>query len=291
MTQEFSRTPPSGSEAPGRLSRRAMLGGLGALGLGGALSIEAAHAASGGIFPEADDKDAWLKSWMRMQASFEEQDSPWWYMGRIYAQIGESEPRHILDLEGTEIYWARPLGDGQFSISSRTLTFFKDPATGEMLDEFANPYTGENIPVRPNILGGRDGARYSNEGMTFSERIDPSGQLRRWNWQWTHSGRHVWLMASRGMQHMPQPWLEAFTMFCLADDFADSSISSLRSSFSSTYFSPWLHWMGMEGREGHLIWHSSGCKLESVDEVSEAYRERADRLFPGKLTANPDSFD
>ncbi len=274
------------------ISRRAVLGGLGlgALGLG-ALDARAVSAASGGVFPDPGDKQAWLKLWMRMQSSLQEQDSPWWYKGRIYAQVGEAQPRHILDLEGTEIYWPRPLGGGEFSISSRTLTFFKDPMTGEMLDEFVNPYTGESTPVQPNILGGPDSARYTGEGMAFARRIDPAGELRRWNWQWTHSGRHVWLMSSRGLTHMPQPWLEASTMFCLTDDLADPSITSLRSSFSSTYFSPWLRWMGMGERPGHLIWHSSGCKLKSVDEVSGAYRERAERLFPGKLTANPNSFD
>ncbi len=273
------------------ISRRAMLGGLGGLGLGAALSIHSAPADSTGLFPAADDQEAWLKAWLRVQASLKEQDSPWSYMGRIYAQVGEEAPNHILDLEGTEIYWAAPLGNGEYSISSRTLTFFKDPASGAMLDEFTNPYTGETLPVQPNILGGRDGARYTKEGMVFAERIDPTGELRRWNWEWKDSGPHVWLMASRGMTQAPQPWLEAMTMFCRREDFADPEIVSLRSSFSSTYFSPWLRWMGMRGQPGHLIWHSSGCKLNSTDEVSDAYRERADRLFPGKLTANPASFD
>lgn len=281
------------------LSRRAILGGLGGLSLAGALSIEAGAADSSepftadssGLFPAADDRPGWLKAWLRVQASLDEQDSPWWYTGRIYAQVGEQRPNHILNLEGTEIYWPRELGNGAYSISSRTLTFFKDPATDEMLDEFTNPYTGETLEVSANILGGPDGARYTNEGMIFAKHIDPASELRRWNWNWTASGPHVWLMASRGMTHAPQPWLEAMTMFCRSEDFASSDIRSLRSSFSSTYFSPWLPWMGMQGQPGHLIWHSSGCKLNSVNDVSGAYLERAGRLFPGKLTANPASFD
>ena len=279
------------ARAPTGVSRRAVLGGLGGLGLASALSIDAGRADGSGLFPAADDRDGWLAAWLRVQASLEEKDSPWWYMGRIYAQVGEATPNHILDLEGTEIYWPRSLGNGEYSISSRTLTFFKDPASGEMLEEFTNPYSGETLPVRPNILGGPDGARYTREGMIFASHIDPSNELRRWNWDWKASGPHVWLMASRAMTRAPQPWLEAMTMFCRKEEFADAGIGSLRSSFSSTYFSPWLPWMGMQGQPGHLIWHSSGCKLDSVDEASEAYRERAGRLFPGKLTASPDSFD
>lgn len=273
------------------ISRRSMLGGLGGLGLGAALPIHSATADASGAFPAANDKEAWLKAWIRVQASLDEQDSLWWYKGRIYAQVGEQRPNHILDLEGTEIYWLRPLGNGEYSISSRTLTFFKNPGSEEMLDEFTNPYTGERVPVKPNSLGGPDGARYTIEGMTFSEKIDPNRELRRWNWEWNAAGPHVWLMASRGMTHAPQPWLEAMTMLCRAEDFADPQIRSLRSSFSSTYFSPWLGWMGMSGQPGHLIWHSSGCKLNSADEVSDGYLERAEHLFPGQLTANPASWD
>ncbi len=279
------------STMPSGLSRRAMLAGLGGLGLAAALSIEARAANSGGLFPAADDKEGWLKAWLRIQASLSEQDSPWWYTGRIYAQVGDQRPNHILNLEGTEIYWPRAMENGEYSISSRTLTFFKDPGTDEMLEEFVNPYTGEALPVAANILGGPDGARYTEDGMIFAAHIDPAGELRRWNWDWKAAGPHVWLMASRAMAHAPQPWLEAMTMFCRREDFADPGIDSLRSNFSSTYFSPWLPWMGMKGQPGHLIWHSSGCKLSSMDEASEAYRERAERLFPGQLTANPNSFE
>ena len=210
------------ARAPTGVSRRAVLGGLGGLGLASALSIDAGRADGSGLFPAADDRDGWLAAWLRVQASLEEKDSPWWYMGRIYAQVGEATPNHILDLEGTEIYWPRSLGNGEYSISSRTLTFFKDPASGEMLEEFTNPYSGETLPVRPNILGGPDGARYTREGMIFASHIDPSNELRRWNWDWKASGPHVWLMASRAMTRAPQPWLEAMTMFCRKEEFADA---------------------------------------------------------------------
>ena len=88
------------STAPYGLSRRAVLGGLGGLGLAAALSIEAGAADGGGFFPAADDREGWLKAWLRVQASLREQDSPWSYMGRIYAQVGEQRPNHILNLEG-----------------------------------------------------------------------------------------------------------------------------------------------------------------------------------------------
>jgi len=163
------------STMPDGLSRRAMLAGLGGLGLSAALSIEARAASSGGLFPAADDKEGWLKAWLRVQASLSEQDSPWWYAGRIYAQVGDQRPNHILNLEGTEIYWPRALGNGEYSISSRTLTFFKDPATDEMLEAFVNPYTGETLPVAANIMGGPDGARYTEDGMILAAHIDPTG--------------------------------------------------------------------------------------------------------------------
>ena len=49
--------------------------------------------------------------------------------------------------------------------------------------------------------------------------------------------------------------------------------------------------MDMGDRPGHLVWHSSGRKLASVDEIPDEYRRRADAEFDGLLTAAPDSWD
>jgi hypothetical protein len=49
----------------------------------------------------------------------------------------------------------------------------------------------------------------------------------------------------------------------------------------------WLKWMNMTDEPGHVIWHASGAKLRSLDELPREYRERAEREYPERMTAKP----
>jgi hypothetical protein len=77
------------------------------------------------------------------------------------------------------------------------------------------------------------------------------------------------------------------TLFAAADDIADARIDAVPATFSSTVFMGWLKWMEMQGIPGHVVWHASGAKLRSIDELPKAYRERAMREFPERMTARP----
>jgi hypothetical protein len=43
--------------------------------------------------------------------------------------------------------------------------------------------------------------------------------------------------------------------------------------------------MNMPDEPGHLVWHASGHKLKNFDELPRDYRERAEKIRPGQLTA------
>jgi hypothetical protein len=49
----------------------------------------------------------------------------------------------------------------------------------------------------------------------------------------------------------------------------------------------WLKWMDMKDQPGHVIWHASGVKLQSMDQLPRAYRERAEEEYPDRLSARP----
>lgn len=271
------------------VKRREFLAGASALGLGLSTQLVEARAADAAL-PDSNDIAANVRALARMQMSAESEDVLWWYVGRIYAQVGNSTPELAVNFEGTEIYYPRHLADGSISVSSRTLTFFRDKDSGAMLRSFENPWTGKTVAVTPNVLGGPDGGLYTTEGLTIHHLGSTSPPIP-WRIEWSQSGDLVWLISSRGLEQLPQPWLETMTMFGRAEDFFDPKVPSVAAHFSSTYLSPWLGWMDMGDRPGHLVWHASGRKLRSVEEVPAEYRARVEAEHPGKLTAHPDSFD
>jgi len=272
------------------LTRRELLSGISLLGFGAALHGQLAVAGAHADWVPGNRNTQW-RNMIRMQMSTVPGDVPWWYTGRIYAQVGNEQPVHLFNLEGTEIYWVRPLDDGSFSVSARTLTFFRDPDTGQMLREFRNPFTDRVVKVDANRLGGKDGAMYSAQGWRYVEMMPADQPARPFQIEWHRSGDLVWMTSSRFSDILPQPWLEAMTVFAPLDEFSDLNVPRLPTHFNSTYLSPWTRWLDMGDRPGHLVWHSSGRKLSSIDEIPEEYRRRADAEYDGLLTAAPDSWD
>jgi len=272
-----------------RMNRRQWLTGSLILGAGmGATSI--AGTASG---PATWRSDEHLRNLVRMQGSLREEDVRWWFTGVIFGVRGESEtPRPLVRFEGMEVYWFSHRGDG-FQLGGHTVTFFRDFETGEFLYEFANPYTDKREAVKPAVQGGNLGFAYTRDGI-WPVRLDgtPFGEpvKKPLRVQWHEMGSHIWL------QHqtiyppgMPAMHGQRQTIFAQRNDLLDSRQDSVAASFSSVVFMNWLKWMDMKDQPGHVIWHASGVKLQSMDQLPRDYRQRAEKEYPDRLSAKPAS--
>lgn len=268
------------------LSRRSMLlwGGTAAAGaLAAALPSAALAAGEGARVPVGTpltmDARA-LELYMKLHASVADGQVPWYYTGRIYAVRGREAPLHLFNLEGTEIYWVRRVGPSEWLTHGSTLTFYRDARTGEYFDAWQSPLNGRTLPVRPNVLRSGKPTTFTLQGQGLG-----GGQPAPWVIESHQSGDDVWLITSRALQNAPQPWLEAQTMMGRAREIVDPGRATPQAMFSSTYLAPWLAWMEMGDTPGHLMWHSSGRKLASIDEIPAAYLQRARRLQPGHFDA------
>ena len=279
------------------ISRRQCLAGAAATGIGLAIAPDAAASATrparggGPAAIDLADPDTALRTMVRMQGSLREEDVPWWFTGVIFAVTGDdATPRPLVRFAGMEIYWFRHVADG-FVLGGHTVTFFRDLATGEYLQEFDNPWTRRKESVRPAVQGGNLGFKYSRDGIQ-PVRLDgtplgpaPVGPFRP---QFHQVGGHVWLQHQTVYPPgMPAMHGQRQTLFADGRDVADARLAAVPATFSSTVFMGWLKWMDMNGIPGHVVWHASGAKLRSIAELPAAYRERALREFPERMTARP----
>jgi hypothetical protein len=279
------------------LSRRQCLVGAAATGVGLAVAPGSAASATGTArsggraFPDLSDPDTALRTMVRMQGSLREEDVPWWFTGMIFAVTGDDEtPRPLVRFEGMEIYWFRHITDG-FILGGHTVTFFRDFATGEYLEEFDNPWTRRKETVKPAVQGGNLGFKYSRDGIQ-PVRLDgtplgpaPTGPFRP---QFHQVGGHVLLQHQTVYPPgMPPMHGQRQTLSAHERDVADARLAAVPATFSSTVFMGWLKWMDMKGIPGHVVWHASGAKLRSIGELPAAYRERALREFPERMSARP----
>lgn len=275
------------------MNRRQWLTGSLILGAGMGGGVGATSMASADSGPETWRSDEHLRNLVRMQGSLREEDVRWWFTGVIFGVRGESEtPRPLVRFEGMEVYWFSHRGDG-FQLGGHTVTFFRDFETGEFLYEFANPYTGKREAVKPAVQGGNLGFAYTRDGI-WPVRLDgtPFGEpvKKPLRVQWHEMGPHIWL------QHqtiyppgMPAMHGQRQTIFAQRNDLLDSRQDSVAASFSSVVFMNWLKWMDMKDQPGHVIWHASGVKLQSMDQLPRDYRQRAEKEYPDRLSAKPAS--
>jgi len=272
------------------VTRRSFTTGLGLLALGA--SSEALPGVAGDPPARAPDlalPENNLRALVRMMASLKECDVPWWYDGTILGVVAGEHPRPLVKFQGMELYWMRHLPDGAYELIGNTLTFFHDVDTGAPLSEFKNPYTGSTNQVLPAVQGGGAGRgfNYSVKGIRFSRMIDqlPEQPLVL---DWTFARDMVWLHNwTRYPPGMPPPRWQQQTMFASQKDFLNARLDSVPVVFSSTVHMPWLKWMDMGDRQGHIVWHAGGAKLQSIDELPTGYRQRAEKEYPAMLTANP----
>ena len=275
------------------MNRRQWLTGSLILGAGMGGGVGATSIASTDSGPETWRSDEHLRNLVRMQGSLREEDVRWWFTGVIFGVRGESEtPRPLVRFEGMEVYWFSHRGD-DFQLGGHTVTFFRDFETGEFLYEFANLYTGKREAVKPAVQGGNLGFAYTRDGV-WPVRLDgtPFGEpvKKPLRVQWHEMGPHIWL------QHqtiyppgMPAMHGQRQTIFAQRNDLLDSRQDSVAASFSSVVFMNWLKWMDMKDQPGHVIWHASGVKLQSMDQLPRDYRQRAEKEYPDRLSAKPAS--
>jgi hypothetical protein len=260
------------------VSRRSLLAWTGAAAAGALAAALPGHAAAATARPAATvptgvpmQMDArGVELYMKLHATSGDGLVPWYYTGRIYAVQEAKPPQHLFNLEGTEIYWVRRKSESEWESYSSTLTFYRDARTGEYFDSYQNPFTGKTLSVRPNVLR-------SNKLATFSPR--GNGAIP-WLAEAHQSGDNVWLVTSRYSLTFPQPWIEIQTMFGQAAALVDPRNLRPPTMFSSSYLAPYLAWMEMGDTPGHLLWHSSGSKLGSYDDIPGGYMQRARRMQP-----------
>lgn len=272
------------------LSRRAFSLGLGLAAVGAA--SEALPRIAGTLpagTPDLRLPANNLRALVRMTASLEERDVPWWYDGTIFGVAPGENPRPLFKFEGMELYWMRQLEGGSYELIGNTVTFFRDVETGDWLKEFRNPWTKAVNQVPAAVQGGGPGRgfNYSTRGIRFTRLLDqlPEEALVL---DWSFVRDMVWLHNwTRYPPGLPPPRWQQQTMFASQRDFRDDKLASIPVTFGSTAHMPWLKWLDMGERPGHVVWHAGGAKLGSIDDLPAEYRRRAEKEYPALLSADP----
>ena len=260
------------------ISRRSLLIAAGAAVTVGATSTGAA----------AYDPRASAEGQVKLNASLDGAPAFWAYSGIIYAVLPHLRPVPLLAVAGCQANWAARQPDDSYRLAAPLLSYFCDVDTRAYLHHFDNPFTGIRNDVKANSFSGRGWAVYPADGsaMHLSGAIGASqsapqgfkaadGKTGIGRVEWSLTRDSVVLNTDQFFDVKTQPQGEAQTRTADRVKFFDPRVSRLPARFSATTISPWLAWMEMGTTEGHLVWHTSGEKVFSLDEVPADYRAHA----------------
>jgi Protein of unknown function (DUF1838) len=214
-----------------------------------------------------------LYAFGKLWASYDDVPAFSAFHGTMFGMVGSGRLKPLFGYTGFGGFQSKLLDNSNVRLRGKETGFFTDLATGDILEHWDNPYTGETVevfnffndqirgelsPVMPVFHFGdsEDAPTLMNDG---SARVLEDGSVpfilpwERYNdqvllsWDYTHHYRNPvtadkWPAASTGEFINPS---EHFTFSTEAAELEDRSNPSARYNCGFTRLSPWWPWMKM----------------------------------------------
>ena len=218
------------------------------------------------------------KDWVKVRASTDGKKSFLIWKGSIYALIPGEPRKHLFKMVGMSVARCIPNLDNTWDLMSRELSFYLDPNTGERIDKWENPWTGEILPVVhvannlvQRFLKVRFPAIVEPENTTFVVDLFANYPNPLANNQ-------------RFREYSPQPFYQAAELFKFTIPTAElknpQTISVSKMMLAWDRMGPWLPWMKMGDRPGNLVYSAWGSKVNSFTDVPQLLQDEINTHVP-----------
>jgi hypothetical protein len=211
----------------------------------------------------------------------------YYFHGEGFARVPGERDRKLFDVEGYNVRQCvtvtDPVRGTGWRLVSRELLLYVDPATGELLKEWKNPWTGQTVKVlqtandpvnqRPVFPIGADGKPATWPGTTNG------------NVWWNTITVPLFYVNPLGgeFQKNVGGYYHATEMFNFFGDInvlTDPKIPNPAVEVGWVRMADWLPWMEMSGRAGLIYIHAAGRKLDSADQLSPVLKKAIETDYP-----------
>lgn len=208
-----------------------------------------------------------------------------WYTGKVMAVVPGGKVRELFGFTGFGVSRSIVNSDGTIQILLREVGYYTDLKSGEILEEYKNPFHGETVKVVP----------VAND--PFNRKIEPYAlwrpdmgglnagpQIKRPFIQpWEVLGDKVRLYRATHLYYKnaldPAKWpresagamvqaSEFFLYDFKPEDIQDRNKTAVRYTGTWARITPWLPWMLMGAAPGHCMYQCFMGTAGSVDELA-----------------------
>lgn len=218
------------------------------------------------------------KEWVKVRSSLDGTQTFLTWTGSIYAFVPEEKRKLLFKIVGMSVSRCIAKEDNSWDFSSRELTYYLDPSTGDLLHKWQNPWTGEvltvvhvaNNPVQGHFKG------------SFPAKVD--GDITTFVFDLFPNYPNPLAEDAKFIDYIPNPTYQAAELFKLIVPTEDllnpetTSVSKLILSWDR--IGPWLPWMKMGNRAGHLIYSASGLKVNGFADLPKLLQDEINNRVP-----------
>jgi len=306
MMMEFlKRACRTQADAPvGRLDRRTLLAGTGAVAGGamlgppptGAADPPRATALARGPRMESrflfydDPAQHRRASWRILRTTEDDTDVLFWYHFTMFTVAEGHRPEPVVRWEGIEFSHHRALANDAIRLHGHNLSFPRDLQTGRWTDSVRNPVTGDTVPVPAMALTEDPGYVDTLEGTIPLDAPEAPPRARYEQFLVEDD-----LVKIEQVRLPPAGWpatfVETSSNWTPRALFERGDQASLPAGTAGGYVFPWPAWLRMGDRPGHMFatWH--GRKLDDVGQLPAEFVARAKREHAHLLAVDLSVFD
>jgi hypothetical protein len=263
----------------------------------GLLATAVAAPALGRMLDPAKPEDA-LEIMKRTQCGAKDgEPAVYYWSGKVYSRVEGERDRLLFHGEGMNVRQCVAVTDPKrgagFRQVSREVMLFLDPATGQVLRQWKNPWTGETVEVmhiandpvngRPSFPIGADGKPYTIAHKRMGDWVQMPLEVPLFY----HNVLGGDYQAYVGNEYHA---MEIFDFAARADELFDTKKPTAYPSVSWVRISNWMPWMKMGSRQGLIVFNAMGAKLKSYDELPTVLKQEIAANYPA-WTAPPPGDD
>lgn len=258
-------------------------GALGAAVLTPALAA-AADADAGVGAAGAADLDT-LETHVRMRAHPDGRPLYWAYAGVFYGQISGQRTVPLLGVEGISINRCTPAGAGIYAYSLREAGWFKDLATGQVLDDWLNPLTGRVVkpkhyysPQRQRFTGAKTEPVLDKPfpGLEWTGYLGAPQRFAGSVW----SSEELLVRTTNPDTGAARVQTSLLTLHATAADLARNPKRVVPTTMAYQTLASWIPWMDMRDIPGVISWRLFGKKVERVADLPQELVARTRAQHP-----------
>ncbi|MGK7872196.1 MAG: DUF1838 domain-containing protein [Xenococcaceae cyanobacterium] len=218
------------------------------------------------------------KEWVKTRNSLDGQQTFLTWTGSVYAFFPNETQKLLFKIIGMSVSRCIAKEDNSWDFTSRELTYYLEPSTGEIIQKWENPWTGELLPV---IHVANSPVQGCYKGV-YPAKVD--GDVTTFVFDLFSNYPNPLAGDERFIDYSPNPTYHAAELFKLTVPTEDllnpetNSVSKLILSWDR--IGPWLPWMKMGNRSGQLLYSANGSKVNSFTHLPQLLQDEINIRVP-----------